>query len=194
MFRGASLRPRSLGTCGPGAETSTCASPEACSVVTGPSSRQGECGKLRSLWDSSPRSGTKDGGVGAGHGGAVLGVQLQQNLVLSLKGYGESRRRVSPEPSTFSKRCGALLRAASALRTGDKVEPHRPSPPAVAPGLAGRGRWCRDEWLRRRALVFPTELPRGCWAGQGVLGWRVLVCSFREGGGRGRSPEEVTLG
>lgn len=32
-FGGASLHPRSLGTCGPGAETSTCASPEACSVV-----------------------------------------------------------------------------------------------------------------------------------------------------------------
>ena len=60
----------------------------------GPPSQQG-------LWEepllprdtdcASGGSGIEDGGVGAGHGGMVLVVELQQDVVVSLRGTGKQQ-------------------------------------------------------------------------------------------------------
>lgn len=60
----------------------------------GPPSQQG-------LWEercchgtadrASRGSGIEDGGIGAGHGGVVLVVELQQDLVVSLRGTGKQQ-------------------------------------------------------------------------------------------------------
>ena len=146
-------------------------------------------GSHRTADGDSRRSRAEDGGVGAGHSGVVLVVELEQDLVVPLRGTGSSSSETaepSPRSGRYQARHGRPPHSTLGVRSAGRT-----APAPRAPRLAGRAEGARGGWLHRRC-PRSRQRPRGGWA-DGVVGWLGLVCSF-EYGAQGRSPEQVTLG
>ena len=164
----------------------------------GPSSRQGQCEEPRFPRASWPRFE-----VLTSRGGwrwrrprwSGLGCTVPAELGTLPEGIRGKQEVCEPRTTNFQRVAAEPFHVQPPLYTpGIKSNHAGRTHPPWSPGWLGETGGAHDEWLSPRGLVSLTELPRGCWAGQGLPGWHELVCSFREGGGRGRSPEEVTLG
>lgn len=171
---GPSLHPWSAGisgVSGPGADISASPFREACSVVRRSSLSAGSHGTADG---ASRRSGVEDGGVGAGHGGVVLVVELEQDLVVPLRGTGSGSSETaepSPRSGRYRARHGRPPHSTLGVRSAGRT-----APAPWAPRLAGRAEGARGGWPRRRCLRSRRR-SRGGWA-DGVVGCLGLVCGF----------------
>lgn len=123
-------------------------------------------------------SGANDRSIGAGHGGALLIIQFQQDLVFSLEGT-QGKHDVCDSQSNQSiirqVVTEHLLCAGSVLDAGDEGEPRKPNSRCGAYGPHQGGRQCMRYFTVRALCVLMPQREcrrgRGWTAGPGRARW-----------------------